>query len=131
MYGRSDDDWDELVGVGHDFLIDVARRRRDTSYTELDAVLRRRTGLRGFDFSQAEDRAAMGYLLGRIVDEDRKLNPLLMISALVIYLNANDAGGGFYTKAREIGLLRDGMQKDEFWISQMNAVYARYGHNRV
>lgn len=127
MYGRSDEDWDELVRVGHDFLIDVARRRRYTTYTELDAVLRRRTGLRGFDFSQVEERAALGYLLGRIVDEDRKSNPLLMISSLVIYLNANDAGSGFYAKAREVDLLKDGMDKDEFWIRQVKAVHARYG----
>lgn len=57
-----------------------------------------------------------GYLLGRIVDEDRKLNPSPMISSLVIYLNANDAGSGFYAKARKAVLFQDGMEKDEFWI---------------
>lgn len=131
MYGRSDEDWDELVRVGHNFLIDVARRRRYTTYTELDAVLRRRTGLRGFDFNQVEERAALGYLLGRIVDEDRKLNPSLMISSLVIYLNANDAGSGFYAKAREVDLLKDGMDKDEFWIRQVKAVHERYGRTHA
>ncbi|MCI9872746.1 hypothetical protein [Arthrobacter humicola] len=73
----------------------------------------------------------MGYLLGRVVDEDRKLNPSLMISSLVIYLKANDAGSGFYVKAREVGLFKDGMDKDEFWIRQVKAAHERYGRTHA
>lgn len=129
-YGRHEEVWENLLLAGHEFLKDVARRGRSTSYTELNAVLVRRTGHRGFDFSQAEERSAMGYLLGKIVDKDRMTNPTLMISAIVIYLNKNDAGGGFYAKAQQDGLFEEGMSKDRFWIDQVNAVHAHFSSGR-
>lgn len=121
MYGRSDEEWDDLVEAGHRFLKGVASQGKTTSYTEMNAVLQRRTGLRGFDFSQEKERAAMGYLLGRIVDLDQIDHPTLMISSLVVYLNANDAGTGFYNLARQKGLLGKGDSKEEFWIRQVQA----------
>ncbi|WP_253905291.1 hypothetical protein [Arthrobacter sp. H14] len=121
MYGRDDDEWDELVQAGHRFLIEVASLGKTTSYTEMNAVLQRRTGLVGFDFSQEKDRAAMGYLLGRVVDRDQADHPGLMISSLVVYLNANDAGTGFCNLARQKGLLHKGDSKEEFWIRQVKA----------
>jgi hypothetical protein len=62
-----------------------------TSYTELNATLQRRTGLAGFGFGRADERAAMGHLLYLIVERNRPATNL-MISALVTYLDANDAG---------------------------------------
>ncbi|WP_422936272.1 hypothetical protein [Sinomonas sp. P47F7] len=126
MYGRDELEWDELVDEGHEFLIERARLGRTTTYTELNTVVRERTRLKGFDFSRDADRAAMGYLLGRIVDKDRETNPELMISALVIYLNATDAGSGFYAKAKEVGLLKDGMDRLEFWVRQLQQIQDRY-----
>jgi hypothetical protein len=61
------------------------RLRKLTSYTELNATLVRRTGLPGFDFSRADERAAMGHLLYLIVELNRP-ETNLMISALVSYL---------------------------------------------
>src|SRR6266545_3723998 len=125
MYGRDDDTWDRLAEAGLDFLIDRARRKRTTSYTELNAVLVRRTGITGFDFERADERAAMGHLLGLIVD---RIYPdtRLMISALVQYLDANDAGPGFYTYAKQLGLLAQGasrQQQWEFWIEHVAALH--------
>lgn len=54
---------------------------------------------------------------------------LLMLSALVHYLNENDAGQGFYALAQTMGLLRQRATADErltFWIGQVNALYAYY-----
>ncbi|MFC8797327.1 hypothetical protein ACFT2C_06315 [Promicromonospora sp. NPDC057138] len=51
MYGREAAEWDKLVRGGTEFLVERARMKRTTTYTELDAALVRRTGLRGFDFS--------------------------------------------------------------------------------
>jgi hypothetical protein len=62
MYGREAAEWDKLVRGGAEFLVERARMKRTTTYTELDAALVRRTGLRGFDFSQADDRAAVSCL---------------------------------------------------------------------
>lgn len=130
MYGRDDGEWDQLVGAGTAFLVERARLRRTTTYTELDAALVNRTGLRGFDFSQADERAAIGELLARIVDADLARGTYgderLMLSALVIYLNANDAGGGFYSLATGLGLLKPGGSREAFWIGQLNRLYEHY-----
>jgi hypothetical protein len=55
MYGRSEEDWDQLADAGLAFLAERARLAKLTSYTELNATLERRTGLPGFDFARADD----------------------------------------------------------------------------
>ncbi|MFF4537945.1 hypothetical protein [Streptomyces aureus] len=75
----------------------------------------------------------MGHLLGLIVERDQADAPSvppLMLSALVNYLDANDAGPGFYQLAKELQLLPMSASKDEkfsFWIQQMNRLYERHG----
>ena len=78
-----------------------------TSYTEMNTVLAQRTGFRKFDFDQESERAAMGHLLGRISDREFPRTSVL-ISAIVNYLDANDAGPGFYKLAQQKGLLQRG-----------------------
>lgn len=71
----------------------------------------------------------MGALLGEIVDATYARIGA-MASAIVLYLNENDAGTGFYKLAQEQGWLSrtaSADQKLDFWIGQMNAVYAYYG----
>lgn len=132
MYGRDEDEWKELVEETVDFLADQARLARLTTYTELNTVLAQRTGHRPFDFAQASERAAMGSLLGAAVD--RTLSDCsAMISAIVIYLNANDAGPGFYKLATELGLLVHGastVQKEAFWTEQVSRVHGHYAQWR-
>ncbi|MGJ6970152.1 hypothetical protein ACSDR0_50730 [Streptosporangium sp. G11] len=131
-YGRDDETWDQLTEGGLKFLIERARLRRTTSYTELNTVLERRTGIPGFDFGRQDERTAMGFLLGLIVKRNRPESNL-MISALVIYLDGNDAGGGFYNLAADLGLLprkASARQKDEFWVSQLNGLYDHYSRTR-
>lgn len=128
MYGRDEGDWEQLADAGLAFLVERARLRKLTSYTELNATLVRRTGLPGFDFGRADERAAMGHLLYLIVEQNRPVTKL-MISALVTYLDANDAGTGFYAFARELGELprnASAQAKLEFWIGQVNALYQHY-----
>lgn len=84
MGGRDDQKWNQLIQAGHQFLLERAKAQRTTSYTELNAVLHRRTGLREFDFSHTEERGAMGHLLGQIVARDQEQYPRQMISALVV-----------------------------------------------
>src|SRR5437660_1861723 len=104
-YGRTESEWETLTDAGLRFLIEQAQMERTTTYTELDSVLHRRTGLRRFDFALDLDRAAMGYLLGLIVERERPESGH-MISSIVIYLDENDAGSGFYRLAQSYGLLR-------------------------
>jgi hypothetical protein len=132
LYGRDDLVWDELARVGLEFLIERARLGKLTSYTELNATLVRRTGLPGFDFSRADERAAMGHLLYLIVELNRPTAGL-MISALVSYLDANDAGSGFYGYAQDLGMLprnASAMQKLEFWAGQVKALHEYYSAGR-
>jgi len=132
LYGRDDLVWDELARVGLEFLVERARLGKLTSYTELNATLVRRTGLPGFDFNRADERAAMGHLLYLIVELNRPVTGL-MISALVSYLDANDAGSGFYGYAQDLGMLprkASAMQKLEFWAGQVKALHEYYGARR-
>jgi hypothetical protein len=75
MFGCDETEWDVLAAVGEEFLIERARLGRCTSYTELNAALERRTGLRRFDFDLQAERAAMGHLLGLIVTERNRRKP--------------------------------------------------------
>lgn len=127
-YGREVSDWDQLEEAGLRFLIERARLERVTSYTEMNQALGQRTGLRHFDFDLESERAAMGYLLGRISDSEYPQSGLL-ISALVHYLDANDAGSGFYKLARSKDLISPGLSRNgqwEFWVGHVAKVHAYY-----
>lgn len=134
-YGRDQGEWDLLAQVGEHFLIERARLGRLTSYTELNATLVRRTGLRPFDFGMQAERAAMGHLLGLVVQERNRPVTHLMISALVIYLDGNDAGSGFYKLAQDLGELPPGALssqiKDQFWTDQVKRLFNYYGSDSL
>ncbi|MFI6258981.1 hypothetical protein ACIBCL_23170 [Micromonospora zamorensis] len=133
MYGHEDETWDRFTEVGLAFLIERARLGKVTSYTELNTTLERRTELPAFDFEREIDRKAMGHLLGLVVGRNRPITGL-MISALVHYLDANDAGPGFYALAKQLGLLPQRATSDEklsFWISQVNGIHAYYSPRRI
>jgi hypothetical protein len=128
MFGRDESAWSQLAEARESFLIERARLARLTSYTELNTTLVRRTGRPGFDFDRQDERAAMGRMLGLIVEHNRPATRL-MISALVTYLDANDAGPGFYALAQQLGALPRGATataKWEFWVSQVKAVHNHY-----
>ena len=123
-YGRTDKEWNALGAVGWEFLVSQARLQRTTSYTEMNTVLARRTGVREFDFDLDGERHAMGELLGQL--SERSFGQArLLISVLVQYLNANDAGPGFYDLAQRKQLLRARPSQDEklaFWVGHVKAV---------
>ncbi|MFI1933899.1 hypothetical protein [Streptomyces sp. NPDC020330] len=132
-YGRADSEWDVLVDAGRGFLVERAKLGKLTSYTELSVTLAKRTGCRAFDFDRADERAAVGHLLGLIVERDQEITPSDppgMLSALVNYLGANDAGSGFYQLAKDLRLLSMSASADEkfeFWITQVKRLYERHG----
>jgi hypothetical protein len=127
-YGRSDDEWDRLAVAGKEFLIERARMRRTTSYTEFNAALVKRTGTTGFDFDLDTDRAAVGALLGEISENTVAETDGLLISALVQYLDTNDAGPGFYALARSKGLPVPTSPGDRqlFWAGHVGHVHKHY-----
>jgi hypothetical protein len=125
-YGRTDEEWEQLENAGWEFLSEQVRLQRTTSYTEMNTVLARRTGVREFNFDLDGERRAMGELLGQLSERSFGETRLL-ISVLVQYLNANDAGSGFYQLAQRKKLLRPRPSQDEkltFWVGHVNAVHA-------
>jgi hypothetical protein len=53
----------------------------------------------------------------------------VLISAIVNYLDANDAGPGFYKPAQSNGLLPRGQSRSrqwEFWAAHVGEVFAAY-----
>jgi hypothetical protein len=130
-YGRTTEEWNTRVDAGTAFLIERARLNKVTTYTEMNATLARRTGLRSFDFDRADERAAMGYMLGLIVDTNLSTTGL-MLSAFVHYLDENDAGPGFFSLAQQLGLLNRHASPDlkmEFWIGQVRGLHEYSAEN--
>jgi hypothetical protein len=125
-YGRTTAEWAALEAAGWEFLVSRAKLKRTTSYGEMSAALARRTRVREFNFDLDGERHAMGELLGQLSERSFS-EASLLISVLVQYLNANDAGPGFYQLAQRKKLLRPHASAGErlaFWVSQLNAVYA-------
>ncbi len=128
QYGRDEGDWEQLEDAGLRFLTERAKLERVTSYTEMNQVLAQRTGLRRFDFDQESERAAMGHLLGQISEREFPRTGLL-ISALVHYLDTNDAGPGFYRLALRKKLISPRLSPSarwEFWVRQVAEVHTWY-----
>lgn len=131
MYGRDDEEWDQLADAGLAFLVERAHLETLTSYTELNATLERRTGLPGFDFARADERAAMGHLRYLIVERNRPKTKR-MISALVTYLGANDGApvsmrwlrtsANFLTMPRHRQSWTSGSRKCKSYTSTMRGV---------
>jgi hypothetical protein len=131
-FGRSDEDWDALVDATTAFLEERARLGRTTSYSEVNWAIARRTGLPTFDFSLDRDRAAMGAILGEVVDETIGESGVMM-SAIVVYIDRNDAGPGFYKLAQLLGLLPPSATADDklrFWSGQVKQVLEKYRRPR-
>lgn len=128
MFGRSDDEWDALLDSAIIVLKGHASRRQMTSYGELNAELVRQTGQPAFDFSTERDRTAMGKLLGQVVNRTRD-ESRGMLSAIVAYIDRNDAGPGFYKLAVQLGLLPQSATADDklaFWSEQVARVHNYY-----
>lgn len=128
-YGRSDDEWDELVDAATDHLIEVARDRNLTNYTDLSSQLVRRTGHSGFDFKTARDQAAVGALLADVI-ERTYAEIGAMLSALVVLKATGDPGDGFYRYAKQLGLFKPGMEKFEVFQAQVRLVHEKYARPR-
>lgn len=132
QYGRSEEQWAKLANAGKKFLLERATMQRTTSYTELNAALINRTDTAGFNFDLDADRAAIGELLAQTSKDTAAETGGLLISALAQYLNANDAGPGFYALAKSKGLPVPTTPDDRqlFWASHVGALHKHYARAR-
>jgi hypothetical protein len=97
------------------------------SYSDANEELAARTGQPAFDFESQVGRAAMGCLLGRISRNHSWPVARLLISALVRYHGVADAGTGFFSLAREVGLIHVSMSdldRLEFCLHHIRQVQA-------
>lgn len=101
-YGYTEEEWQRLVAVGYDFLAQRAGQKRDTSYTELSAILRSR----GHVSIEPHDHA-LPHVLGDIATRSYKERGVVL-TALVRYVDDTRAGDGFFVIAQELGALRPG-----------------------
>jgi hypothetical protein len=116
FFRRTELEWEELEAVGWDLLLDCTVTL--TTYTEMNKNLAQITGQPPWNFSNPADRNAMAHLLGCLADRScgecvATGREPVMISAVCKYMNENDAGDGFYRKARELGLIADAVYKDK------------------
>lgn len=127
MFGRSDDEWVRIVDDSVTYLSEQARLQRIVSYSDLNSALARR-GHVPFDFDLDRDRTAVGMLLGDAVRSSIG-DSGVMVSAIVAYIDRNDAGPGFYKFATQLGLLPNTATADDkiaFWSQQVKAVHEQH-----
>ena len=129
IHGRDPQVWRDFIDAATKSLKRTARLHRDTNYTDLNREIVAATGHPGFDFASADERSAMGDLLGDIVEETFDEHEV-MLSSLVMYVNENKPGRGFFTLATQMGLLpKDSTaeERDEFWWDQVRSAQNAYG----
>ncbi len=98
-------------------LISTAQHRGTTTYPDLAAIMG--LPLRG-NYMQSQ----VGWILGEI-SEDEVNQGRPMLSAVVVGVNSGEPGEGFFTLAKQLGLLQDETKEGRlhFWREQRDAVY--------
>jgi hypothetical protein len=95
-------------------LCEVARQRRYIRYADAATVV-------GLDMNIPADRDEISRLLDEIsMHEFNDGKPLL--SAVVIHVQDNIPGNGFFTMAERIGRF-DGTDRLQFWLGELRAVH--------
>ncbi len=98
----------------HEELKKVACLESTIAYSEL-------APLADLDMGREADRAEIGRILGDIsVHEHEQGRP--MLSAVVTHKDGGP-GKGFYTLARQLGLMQPGMSDIAFWSQELRRVY--------
>ncbi len=131
FYGRTPEQWDNMVRVTSGYLQQRARGRGHTSYTDVNNYMKQRLG-HGFDFDLPSERHALGYLLADVNERDDPSHHV-MLSAIVSYIDDPRPGGDFFEMATTWGLLPPGAsaaQREIFYWSQIEAVWDRYARRR-
>jgi len=128
-FGRDDLEWDELVDAPAERLRSLARHQQFTTYSALNRELVETTGLASSDLGSEVGRHAMGQMLGDVTRRDYPTSKVLL-SAFCTHRDGVDVGLGFYSLAKELGLLPTNAAADAkhvFWITAVQTAYASEG----
>ncbi|MEB2527411.1 hypothetical protein [Kocuria rosea] len=127
-YGRTQDQWEQMLAVVEDFLIEMAEIEDQTNYSEVNARLLQE-GLPGFKFFLDSERAAIGSLLGQISERSYVADGILLTVLVIHHDTPNDIGGGFWRLAAKYGMVPpkpNDHQKLDALVDLTTAVYARH-----
>ncbi len=127
-HGRSNEDWDRMMEAGRNIMVHTARRQAWILYSELNQQISQDAGTTPFDFSQDDDRNALGTLLADIVKADL-LHSRFMLSSVVKLAAGDGPGTDFYSLGEYLGHLEPGAAKErkfEFWAEQLALTHDHY-----
>lgn len=130
MYGRTDEQWEQLRESAEYHLVKVAKTHGLTDYSTLNQVIAEENDLPPFDFFQQPGRDAIAKLLVEISEKTYAEHGILL-TALVMHKGSSHLGGGFYKLAARLGRIPanpTAKQKDEALsqlISEVHEFYAR------
>jgi hypothetical protein len=101
-------------------LCDVARQRHYIRYADAGAIV-------GLDMENPADRDEISRLLDEIsMHEFNQGKPLL--SAVVIHVQDNIPGNGFFTMAERLGRFA-GRDRLQFWLSELRSVHDHWARS--
>ena len=92
MYGRTDEQWEQLRESAEYYLVTIAKTRGTTDYSTLNHVIAEENALPPFDFSQQPGRDAIGQLLVEISEKTHAKQGILL-TALVMHKGSSHLGG--------------------------------------
>jgi hypothetical protein len=127
-YGRTQEQWEEMLTVVEDFLIEKAEVEDQTDYSEVNARLLE-AGLPGFKFYLDSERAAIGSLLGQVSERSYETDRILLTVLVIHHDTSNDIGGGFWKLAAKYGRVSPkptDHEKLDALVELTTAVYARH-----
>ena len=127
MYGRTDEQWEQLRESAEYYLVTVAKTRGTTDYSTLNHVIAEENDLPPFDFSQQPGRDAIGQLLVEISEKTHAEHGILL-TALVMHKGSSHLGGGFYKLAAKLGRMPENptaIQKEKA-LSQLTTEVHEY-----
>jgi hypothetical protein len=99
LYGRSGDEWDDLVEEGYRLLRLFAWEGRPHTYDGFSSALQGQS-LKGFDLSKPDERNAVGLLLLKIAEIDKGPHPDFLLTAYIVHSADGLPGNGFFKLAR-------------------------------
>jgi hypothetical protein len=103
----------------YQYLSNIAANGRYTRYSDAGATL-------GLNMNEPTDRDEISRLLDEISEhEHQQGHPLL--SAIVIHVQDNMPGNGFFTMAQRVGRFNGG-DRLQFWLDELRNVHAHWAN---
>lgn len=129
-YNRTEEEWEELIEAAIEMLLEQGRMANPTlTYSQFNDLLAERTGQPKFEFRSPQGQVAVGEVLAEVnnrtlQDVEALIGRKALLSVLVMRKGSSDHGGGFYTYARQHGMLMSASAaaKDKFFVQQLKDI---------